>query len=181
MSLRSAWDAIGRDLRYSVRGMGRNLSVTVTAALTIAIGIGATTAIFSVVNGVLIRPLPYPEPERLVGVWHSAVFQTTAIDNFNLSPTMYRSYDEHNEAWQSFGVWSDGAASVTGIGDPEQVPLVRVTYGVLPALGVQPALGRWFSEGDDTTETPKTIVLTQSYSQRHCGGHPCVIDRTVTH
>ena len=160
--------------------MGRNLSVTVTAVLTIAIGIGATTAIFSVVNGVLIRPLPYPEPERLVGVWHTAVFQTTAIDNFNLSPTMYRSYAEHNETWQSFGVWSAGAASVTGLGEPQQVPLVRVTDGVLPALGVPPALGRWFSEGDDTTETPETVVLTHSYWQRRFGGDPGVIGRTMT-
>ena len=179
MSLGSAWDGIGRDLRYSLRGMARNLSVTATAVLTIALGLGATTAIFSVVNGVLIRPLPYPEPEALVGVWQSAVFQTTAIDNFNLSPTMYRSYEEHNETWQSFGVWSDGAASVTGLGEPELVPLIRVTYGVLPTLGVQPALGRWFSEADDTSGAEETVVLTHAYWQRRFGGDLGVIGRSI--
>src|ERR1700682_3600996 len=99
-------DTLGRDLRYSLRAMRRNPMFTAIAALTLALGIGATTSIFSVVNGVLIRPLPYPQPEALVGVWHSAIFQGVTDSNVNLSAPMYVTYREQNQTFQEFGVWS---------------------------------------------------------------------------
>src|SRR5262245_28719506 len=94
-----------KDVRYAIRGLRKNLAFTVTAVITLALGIGATTAIFTVINGVLIRPLPYPEAERLVGVWHSAVFQGSSVNNFNLSPPMYVTYQKENQTFENFGVW----------------------------------------------------------------------------
>src|SRR4029434_2649871 len=81
-----------KDLRYAIRGLRRNAGFTLASIMTLALGMGATTSVFAVINGVLIRPLPYPEPDRLVGVWHSAAFQGVTVNNFNLSPPMYVVY-----------------------------------------------------------------------------------------
>jgi hypothetical protein len=173
-------ETFAKDLRYAIRGLRRNPGFTLAAVITLGVGIGATTAVFTVLNGVLIKPLPYSEPERLVGVWHTAVFQGTTVSNFNLSPPMYSVYLEQNRAFEHFGVWRNGAASVTGIGDPEQVRSLIVTHGILPALAVQPLFGRWFSQADDTPDSPETVILTNGYWQRAFGGDKSVVGRVIT-
>ena len=172
-------DRLFRDIHYALRNLGRNPGFTVVAILTIALGIGATTAVFTVVNGVLIKPLPYPDPESLVAVWHSAVVGGTVRNNANHSASMYVTYAENNRTFQEYGVWNNGASSVTGAGDPEQVRTFRVTYGVLRAFGVQPQLGRWFSETDDSPATPETILLMHGYWQRRFGGDASILGRTI--
>ena len=174
-----ALDGFLRDVRHAIRALARTPSFTLTAVLTLALGIGATTAVFCVVNSVLIRPLPYPEPERLVGVWHSAQFQGITSSNVRLSSTMYLSYREQSETFAEFGVWHAEQASVTGMGEPEQIPALAVTYGTLPAVGVPPAIGRWFSAADDTPGTPETVILTYGYWQRRFAGSPSVIGSRV--
>jgi predicted permease len=169
-----------QDVRLAARMLKRNPGFAIAAILTLAIGIGATTAVFSVVNSVLIRPLPYPDPDRLVGVWHSARSQTFTSRNVRLSSTMYLSYREHNRTFAKFGLWRSTAANVTGVGDPEQVRTIVVTHDTLPALGVLPAIGRWFSEADDTPGTNETAMLTYGYWQRRFGGDPAIIGRLVT-
>ncbi len=172
-------EALSRELRYALRGMRRSPMFTLIAVLTLAIGIGANTAIFSVVNGVLLRPLPYPHPDDLVSLSQTAVFEGVR-SNSKLSPSMYFVYREQNQTFQEFGITSNGALGVTGIGDPEQVPVVVVTQGTLPALGVQPALGRWFSQAEDTPGTPETVILSYGYWQRRLGGDKAVIGRAIT-
>src|SRR6516162_11443108 len=149
-------EAIAKDVRYALRGLWKKPAFTSITIITIGLGIAATTAIFSVVNGILIKPLPYPEPEKLVGVWHSAVIQGTPFESMNLSDAMYFTYREANQTFQKFGIWSGGFASVKGLGDPEQVPIISVTHEILPTLGVTPALGRAFSSADDSSGAPQT-------------------------
>jgi putative ABC transport system permease protein len=174
-------DALGRDLRYGLRALRHNPMFTVIAVLTLGIGIGANTAIFSVVNGVLIKPLPYPQPEALVGVWLSGVLPGTRNkSDVNLAPPMYFTYSEQSQTFQELGVWDSGTATITGAGDPEQVRTLITTQEVLPALSVQPALGRWFSRADDTPGTPETIILTDGYWQRRFGGDKTVIGSAIT-
>lgn len=173
-------DTLWQDVRYAFRLMRRNPGFTATAVLTLALGIGATTAMFSVVNSVLLKPLPYPQPERLIGVWHSAQFQRVTSDNVMLSSTMHLAYREHNRTFQEFGVWRTSAANVTGLGQPEEVRTLMVTQAILPAIGVAPALGRWFSPADDTPGTTETVILTHAYWQRRFGADPTVIGRTIT-
>jgi len=168
------------DLRYAVRSLRKSPAFTIVAVLTLAIGIGATTAVFSVVDGVLIKALPYPDPDALVGVWHSAVIEGGTSRNVNHSASMYVTYLDNNRTFQEFGVWNNGASSVTGIGEPEQLRTFRVTYGVLRAFGVQPATGRWFSEADDSPGTPETVILMYGYWQRRFGGDSQILGRTVT-
>ena len=120
-------ERLTQDVRVTSRMIRRSPGFALAAIATLALGIGATTAVFTVVNGVLIRPLPYPDPERLVGVWHSAQFQGMTSNNVRLSSTMYLTYREQTETFAEFGVWRVGQASVTGRGEPEQVPALVVT------------------------------------------------------
>ncbi|HEY1307600.1 MAG TPA: ABC transporter permease [Vicinamibacterales bacterium] len=153
---------------------------TAIALMTLAIGIGANTAVFSVVNGVIIKPLPYPHSEELVGVWHSAPGAGFKDGNVNMSPTMAFTYREEGRAFQDVGLWSIGGVTVTGLSEPEQVRTLWVTDGILRSLGVAPVLGRWFSREDDTPGTPETVVLMYGYWQRRLGGDPGVIGRAIT-
>src|SRR5579863_541015 len=171
---------VARDLRHALRGLAANPGFTLVVAATLAIGIGANTAVFSVLDGVLIRPLPYPQPNNLVGVWHSAVMQGVAIRSISLSAPMYLTYREQNRSFEQFGVWNSGTAAVTEIGDPEQVRTLVVTREILPALEVQPSLGRWFSKEDDTPGTPETVILTHEYWQNRFGGDNAVLGRTIS-
>jgi len=171
---------VARDLRHALRGLAANPGFTLVVAATLAIGIGANTAVFSVLDGVLIRPLAYPQPNNLVGVWHSAVMQGVAIRSISLSAPMYLTYREQNRSFEQFGVWNSGTAAVTEIGDPEQVRTLVVTREILPALEVQPSLGRWFSKEDDTPGTPETVILTHEYWQNRFGGDNAVLGRTIS-
>jgi putative ABC transport system permease protein len=168
------------DLRFAFRMLRRNVGFALAAIGTLALGIGATTTIFSVVNDVMIRPLPYPQPDALVAIWHSAQFQGVRSSNIPLSSTMYLTYREHNQTFEQFGLWHTEAANVTDLGEPEEVRTLVVTYGTLPALGVEPALGRWFSPTDDTQGTTETVILTHGYWQRRFGADGAAIGRTIT-
>jgi hypothetical protein len=136
-------DTLIGDFRYAVRTLIKNFSFAATAVLTLALGIGATTAIFSVVYSVLIKPLPYPNADELVRIRHSARGELGGAD---FDPTMYFTYRDENRTFASIGLWQDGSATLTDRGEPERVRTLRVTDGTLPALGVQPMRGRWFTE-----------------------------------
>jgi predicted permease len=167
-------------IRHTLRGLLRTPTFTAVALLTLAIGVGANTAVFSVVNGVLLKPLPYPDAGELVGVWHAAPGINIPGNRLNCSPTMFFTYRDQNRAFESFGVWTQGGAAVTGLAEPEQVPVLRVTSGALDALAVPPALGRWFSEQDDSPGTPETVMLMHGYWQRRFGGAADIVGRGLT-
>src|SRR5579884_1731275 len=185
-------DALIRDLRYSLRMLARSPLFTATALLTLAIGIGANAAVFSVVNAVLLRPLRYPKPEQLV-VLHQdapgAAGLANAADGLALSPSMYFTYAEQNRTFQALGVWIAGTANVTGLAEPEQVRTVSVSDGVLQALGVLPAAGRWLLPADQVPQTPapalsfsgrsSAVMLSYGYWQRHFGGDRSAIGTTL--
>lgn len=172
-------DDVGRDVRHAVRIMRAKPGFTAAALLSLALGIGANTAIFSVLNAVLIQPLPYPASDALVGVSNTFVIQGQVFEDAQLSPGMYSACNEAARAFESFGVWTSGAATVTGIGDPEQVVTVTATQGVLPAFGVPAYIGRWFSKEDDTPAAPETVILSYGYWQRKFGGNRDVLGRSI--
>ena len=171
---------VSHDVRYAIRTLWRQPAFSLTAILTLALGIGATSAMFSVVNGVVVKPLPYPESENVVTLGVSAVFGAERSSNFPLSPRMFTSFAEHGRSFQDFGLFSTIEATVTGLGSPEHTNVVQVTRGVLTALRVQPVLGRWFSPDDDRPGTPETVILTHGYWQRRFGGDPGIIGRAIT-
>ena len=165
------------DVRYALRALRRNPGFTAVVLLTLALGIGANTAMFSIVNGVLIKPISFPDPESLVGVWHAAPGVGTAEMPF--SPTLFFTYRDENRTFQAIGLFRGGAATVTGLAEPEQVQSLQMTDGTLQALGIQPMLGRSFSREDDTPGTAETAILTHGYWRRRFGGDVSVIGRTI--
>jgi predicted permease len=171
------------DIRHGLRALRRNPVFTTVALLTIAIGIAANAAVFTVVNSVLLRPLNYPQPDELVALHQIAPGAEGLADFENgllLSPSMYFTYAEHNRTFQSLGVWITDTANVTGLADPEQVRTVYVSDGVLQALSVPPAVGRWLLQADQDPHGPKRVMLSNGYWQRRFGGDRAVIGRSIT-
>jgi predicted permease len=147
------------------------------AILTLALGIGANTAIFSVVQGILLKPLPYPRSHQLVTIDHSA--PGVNLPSAGAAPFLYFTYREQGRTFQDVGLWNTGTVSLTGLGEPEEVQTLFVTDAVLSLLGVQPQLGRLFSRADAAPGAPETVVLTSGYWRSKFGGEPSVIGRTA--
>ena len=164
-------------LRHVTRRLVAAPLFTVVALLTLAIGIGANTAIFSVVKGVLLKPLPYDEPDRLVGVWHTA--PGFGFDVLNSGPATYFTYLEEGRSFEESGLYTGGSVTITGLAEPERVDVLRVTFGVLPALRVRPVVGRTFNVRDDSPGTPETVVLSYAYWQRKFAGDPQAVGRRL--
>src|SRR5437868_7122382 len=131
-------------LRHVLRRLVRAPMFTAITLITLAVGIGANTAIFTVVRGILLKPLPYPDADRLVGVWETA--PGLNIPDLNASPATYFTFREESRTFSHIGIYRHDGLSITGLGKPEQVPVLAASYGVLNALGVNPVVGRWFSQ-----------------------------------
>lgn len=169
-----------QELRHAIRMLRKNPAFSITAIVTLSLGIGATTAMFSVVNGVVIKPLPYPESEEVMTVTHSAVFGNVRGNDFPFSPQMLTTYLENRQTFKQLAMWRSNQSAITGNGDPETAISLQVTQEFLPALGVPPELGRWFSREDDQPGTPETVILGNGYWHRRFGGDPRVIGRVMT-
>jgi len=166
------------DLRQVLRRLGRSPIFTVITIITLAAGVGANIAVFSVVEGVLLKPLSYPHAETLVGVWHTA--PGLNMDEVNMAPSNYFIYREQNRVFEDIGVYQGYSVAVTGQGNPEQVPALVATDGVLPTLGVAPMIGRWFSRADDTPGAADTVMLDYGYWQRRFGSDRSIVGRAIT-
>jgi predicted permease len=173
-------DSTLRQFRVALRMLRMNPAFSLTVVLTLAIGIGATTAIFSVVNGVVIKPLAYPDSHEVVNVGQSALVGGQRNNNFPSSPQHLEVYLATQRAFEEIGLVNGGAAAVTGSGDPEQATTLLVTAGAMRALGVRPALGRELSNDDDLPGAVQTTILSNAYWRRRFGGDPSVIGRTIT-
>ena len=163
----------GGAIRHAWRRLVAATLFTTVAVVTLAVGIGANTAIFSLVYGVLLKPLPLDEPERLVAVWHTA--PGIIPGPLNQSPATYLTYRDHGRVFEDIGLWDDDAVAVTGRQEPERVDALRVTDGVLGVLGVQALIGRTFDRVDDAPGSPERIILTYPYWQRKFGGAPDIV------
>src|ERR1700752_4494009 len=168
-------DNIAQDLRYALRQLGRNPGVTALVILTLAIGIGANTAIFSFVNAVLLRPLPYPSADRLTilmsGLGYSGRAPFSSFEVFHLR-------QRSTQFDQIAGIWVTNGA-LPGDGPAEQVKVADVTSNFLPLLCPRPALGRFFGPQDDLENAPNTIILTHGVWARRFGSDPTIIGRSV--
>ncbi len=170
------------DVRHGLRMLRRNPVFTTVGLMTIAIGIGANAAVFSVVNSVLLKPLNYPNSQDLVALHQIAPGAAGLADFRNgllLSPSMYFTYAEQNRTFQALGVWVPGAANVTGVAEPEQVRAVYVSDGALQTLAVPPAAGRWLSQADQDPRGPERVMLSYGYWQRRFGGEPAAVGRSI--
>jgi predicted permease len=170
-------ETLFRDIRYGLRALRKSPGFTAVAVLTLALGIGANSAIFSVINGVLLKPLPYPHSEQLIDLHLTA--PGVNFPDADPAPFLYFTYREQNRSFQSVGLYRWNTQSVTGLTEPEEAQCLNVTAEVLPILGAQPALGRWFSESDAAPGSPQTAVLSYGWWQTHFGADRSVIGRQI--
>jgi predicted permease len=184
---REAWqwrtvESILADLRLTLRRLRKAPGFTIIVILTLAIGIGANTAVFTIIENILLKPLPYPDSGRLVALWLDAPGAgglSSFSSGLDLSTSMDLTFSEHNQTFQSMGIWSPGTASVTGVAQPEQVQTIGISNGILETLAVPPTLGRWFSSADQEPNGQKSIILSYGYWQRRFGGNPAVLGRAI--
>jgi putative ABC transport system permease protein len=165
-----------RDLRYSVRRLRKSPGFTLATAFTLALGIGATTAMFSVVDSILLRSLPYEDPDSLVVVW-----QRPAKDQHSVSSEAnYLDWRNQSRAFSQLAAFATSGINLSGAGPAERVDGVSTTWDMLPMLGVAPAVGRGFLPQDDRPGAPRTAVLSYGFWQRKFSGDPAVIGRAIT-
>ncbi len=165
-------------LKQVFRRLARAPLFTTITLITLAVGIGANTVVFSVVDGVLLKPLAYPQADRLVGIWHSAP-EIGFQGDLNMAPFIYFIDREQSTTLEDVGMYNGDSLSVTGAGEPEHVTGMDVTDGTLPLLGVKPVQGRLFTRRDDAASAPKTIILSYNYWQKKFGGSSSVVGRTL--
>ena len=171
-------DELAADLRYGARQLRRNPGFTAVAVLTLALGIGANTAIFSVVNTVLLRPLPYAHPERLVRVYSEfPKFQGGGLRRFWISPPEFMDLRREAKSWESLDAWVNTGVNLAGQAEPVRVTASFVNGGMLPSLGVTPFLGRLITPADDNPGAPITADISYGLWQRAFGGDPGIVGR----
>jgi predicted permease len=164
-------------LNQVLRSLARMPGFTAVAVLTLALGIGANTAVFSVIEGVLLKPLPYANADELVTIDHAA--PGVKIEHAGSAPFLYFTYREDGRVFQDVGMWTIGTMSLTGLAQPEEVPTLFVTDAILPMLGAQPMLGRLISKADDAPGGPETVMLSAGYWRSKFGGDRSAVGRTL--
>jgi predicted permease len=168
-------DVLRQDVRWALRSLRRAPGFAAAVILVTALGVGANTAVFTVTDVVLVRPLPYAEPDRLVRVWEHLPGYTRT----EASPANFRDWRETAGSLESMSAYTTRSANLVGAGEPVRVEGVAATWETLPLLGIEPAVGRWFAEEDDRTGAPGTVLLSHSLWQREFGGDPGIVGRTI--
>ncbi len=169
------WDVLRHDLRYTVRTLVRSPGFALTAILVTALGIGANTAAFSVADFVLIRPLPFADPSRLVKLWEHPL----TGGRYELSPPNYRDYQAQNQSFSAMGAYHNTSVNLVGEGEPQRLTGSALTADVLPILGAKPFMGRLLSEEDERAGNDGNVVLSYGLWQRTFGGDPAVLGKKI--
>ena len=166
-----------QDLRYAFRMLRKNPGFTAVAVITLGLGIGANTAIFSVVNGVLLRPLPYREPQNLVRVYSE--FPTMQLKKFWLSPPEFLDIQKEAKSWEAIGAWAPGGQNVGTGSEPLRVTSAAITRSLIDALGVQPERGRNFTPEEDRNGGPNVALISHGLWQKAFGGQSDIIGKQI--
>jgi predicted permease len=164
-------------MKFALRQLLKSPGFTAVALLTLALGIGANTAIFSLVNAVILRPLPFPQPEQLMLVWNNNTREKIP-DDITSWPT-FNDWRTQNSTFASMAGYSSSSAALTGKGDPEQVPSTNVGDNFFETLGVPPLLGRWFSDAEQVNGQDAVAILSHGLWQRKFGGDPKVLGQDI--
>src|SRR5207344_2050981 len=166
------------DLRYALRAFAKSPGFTAAAILSLAIGIGANTAIFSITSALLLRPLPYKDADHLVILWNTSPGLGITQDWF--STAQYFDIKNGHQGFEQVAIAIGGNFNLTGQGDPERVCVMRVSSSLLPMLGAKPMQGRVFTADEDSLGHPATAVLTYGMWARRFGSDPSIVGRSIT-
>lgn len=172
-------ESLAQDARYAFRSLGKSPGFTVVAILTLMLGIGVNTALFTIVHGVLLNPLPFPRPDRLVSLWEENVIETTAYNP--ISGGVFADWQTEAKSFEQMALVGEDSANLSGDGGalPESIGIRQCSYNLFPLLGVQPALGRFFAEQDDRHGAAPTTVLTNGLWKRRYASDASIVGRTI--
>jgi predicted permease len=171
-------ETLFQDLRYGIRAMFKDPGFTAVAVIALALGIGATTSIFSVVDAVLLRPLPYKSPEQLVMLWHN--YPELNLPDATISVPSYYEYRDMPNSFEQVATQTGWSVNLTGTGEPERIRGARVSANLFPTLGVEPARGRGFLDEEDQPGRNRVVVMSHGLWQRRFGGDPNILGQTIT-
>jgi predicted permease len=174
-------ESLARDLRFSLRTLRRTPGFTVIAILVMALGIGANVALFTVVRGVLLKPLPFHDPDRLVMLYEAGALGDDTTDTNVISGGMYAEWKKQNHSYSSLALAQNIRVGLSGSGGqlPEKLKSALFSWDMLHTLGVQPALGRDFTQADDTPAANGTVLLSWGLWKRRFGGDPAILNQTI--
>jgi predicted permease len=174
-------ESLARDLRFCVRTLGRTPGFTVIAILVMALGIGANVALFTVVRGVLLKPLPFHDPDRLVMLYEAGLHEDVTADSNVVSGGMYAEWKKQNRSYSSLALAQGIRVGLSGSGGqlPEKLYSALFSWDMLRTLGVQPALGRDFTQSDDSGAANGTVLLSWGLWKRRFGGDPAILNQTI--
>jgi putative ABC transport system permease protein len=169
------------DVRYALRVLGRAPSFAIAVVAVLALGIGANTAIFSIVNAVLLRPLPFDEPDRLVRLFHEPPQSAfPGIHRFSVSPANFYDWKRDSQHFESMAIYRFRQFTLTGAGEPEAVMAGAVGAGFFDVVRARPLLGRVFVDEEDTPAKSRVVILSEGFWKSHFGGAPDIAGRTMT-
>jgi putative ABC transport system permease protein len=172
--------SILQELRFAVRSLRKTAGVSIAGAVVLALGIGANTSIFSIVYGVLLRPLPFREPERLVQLWHIPPQKSfPGMTRFALSAANYLDWEQQNDVFEHSAIYAFTTFRLSGTGEAQVVRAARVEPTFFEVLGVSPVLGRPLEIGDDDVDRSSVVVLSHALWQTNFGGDPAVVGRAI--
>src|ERR1044071_5281066 len=168
-----------KDVRFGTRTLMKNPGFAVVAVIALALGIGANTAIFSVVNAVLLRPLPYPTPERIMTLWQNREASGGPEREWT-TPADFKDWREQSQTFESMGAFASWGPTLTGQDEPEQLRGAIVSYDMFSVLGVEPALGRSFTKEEDQQGAERVVVLSNGLWRRRFGADPSMVGKTIS-
>jgi putative ABC transport system permease protein len=170
---------LSQDIRYGIRVMLKSRGFTAAAVIALALGIGANTAIFSVVNAVLLRPLPYPDPERIVTVWQN-LQASGGPEREYTSPADFNDWKEQGQTFEHMAAVVNWGPTMTGQAEPEQLRGAAISYDMFSVLGIEPALGRSFTREEDQPDGERVVILSNGLWRRRFGADPSLVGQTIS-
>src|SRR5437867_9933194 len=174
---REIMETLLHDARYSIRMLRKNAGFTVVAVIALALGIGATSAIFSVINAVLLRPLPFKDPAGLVRIWGK--IDKAGIPKNWISQPELLDLKEQNQTFKDIAAYESGGANLSGSGDPVRVNMASVSASLFPILGIQASVGRTFLEEEDKPGNDKVVLVGTALWRSRFGADPSLIGQTL--
>ena len=173
-------ESLGRDLRYGLRTLLKSPGFAVAGILILGLGIGVNSAIFTVVNAVVLRPLPFADADRIVRLWHTPPQSTfPGMRTFSLSPANFLDWEAQSRSFAAMAIYRGGQPTLTGQGEPAAVQSLRASASFLPIFGLQPILGRGFSLAEDREGAPPTVLLSEAFWRSRFGADPSIVGRTI--
>jgi putative ABC transport system permease protein len=170
-------DALLKDIRYGIRSLAKRPALTIIAVITLAVGIGANSAIFSTINALLLKPLPFPDQERIVAIWDNV--PSRGVERNEVAIANYLDWTAQSKSFEQLGLYTWWSTNLTGSDSPERVQGFLVTTNFLDITGVKPMMGRGFSPDQNQPGKDAVVVLTYSLWQRRFGADPNIVDKTI--